>query len=153
MKSITYGEVSFGRMCRLIRDYINKEKDAQYCITVGTDSQNFDFTKTVVVVVVWKVGNGGIFFYDVRKVTKINNIRQKIFFETSLSLEMARKLADTLENAAVKCDIDIHVDAGDDGPSSKIIPEIVGWVKSCGFECKTKPESYAASSIANRYSK
>ena len=153
MKSITYGEVSFNRMCRLIKDYMLKDRDKQFCITVGTDSQNFDITKIVVVVAVWKVGNGGIFFYDLRKVSKINNIRQKIFFETSLSLEMARKLAITLENEAIKCDIDIHVDAGDDGPSSKMIPEIVGWVKSCGFECKTKPESYAASSIANRYSK
>lgn len=39
------------------------------------------------------------------------------------------------------------------GPSSKIIPEIVGWVKACGFQCKTKPDSNTASSIANKYSK
>ncbi|MGE5630081.1 MAG: ribonuclease H-like YkuK family protein [Caulobacteraceae bacterium] len=153
MKSITYGEVSFDKMCKLIKRYILSDRDKEFNITVGTDSQNFDMTKIVVVVAVWKVGNGGIFFYDLKNVSKITNIRQKIFYETSLSLEMARRLAETLKNENIKCDIDIHVDAGDEGPSSKMIPEIVGWVKACGFECKTKPESYAASCIANKYSK
>ena len=122
-------------------------------ITVGTDSQNFDITKVVLVVAIWKVGRGGIFFYDIRRVKKISNIRQKIFFETSISLEMARRLSDELKDAGMNYDIDIHVDAGDEGPSSKMIPEIVGWVKACGFGCKTKPDSYAASSIADKYSK
>ncbi|OPJ59347.1 ribonuclease H-like YkuK family protein [Clostridium oryzae] len=153
MRSLTHGEVSFKRMCHLIKKYINAAQDYKYHITVGTDSQNYDITKVVVVVAVWRVGSGGIFFYDVRKVTKITNIRQKLFYETSLSIEMAQKLSSYLEINNSNCDIAIHIDAGNDGPSSSVIPEIVGWVKGSGFNCNTKPDSYAASSIANKYSK
>ncbi|KOA18455.1 hypothetical protein CLHOM_33570 [Clostridium homopropionicum DSM 5847] len=153
MKSITFGEVSFSRMCKIVEDYISNEKESQYNITIGTDSQNYDITKVVVVVSIWRVGKGGIFFYDIKKVNKITNIGQKLFYETSLSIEMARKLEIYLQKDNKTYDMSIHVDAGNNGLSSSVIPEIVGWVKGCGFNCYTKPNSYAASSIANRYSK
>jgi predicted RNase H-related nuclease YkuK (DUF458 family) len=153
MKSITYGEVSYEKMCRIIQDYILEDTDRAYQITVGTDSQNFDFTKVVLVVAVWRVGKGGIFFYDTKNVNKMTNVRQKLLYETSLSLEMAMRLSEELLDKDLDYKIDIHVDAGEAGPSSKMIPEIVGWVKACGFGCKTKPDSYASSSIANKYSK
>ncbi|MFV9511783.1 ribonuclease H-like YkuK family protein [Tepidibacillus sp. LV47] len=87
MRSITYGEVSFERMCQIISNYISNDKGQEYKISVGTDSQNFDLTKTVIVVAVWNVGKGGIFFYDIKRVRKITNLRQKIFYETSQSIE------------------------------------------------------------------
>jgi len=153
MKSISHGEVSFSKMCHLINNYIVKAEDQEYKVTVGTDSQNFDLTKIVVVVAIWRVGKGGIFFYDIKKTRKITNIRQKLFYETSISIDMARKLSMYVNNENTIYDISIHVDAGNDGASCSVIPEIVGWVKGCGFQCDIKPDSYAASSIANKYSK
>ena len=47
----------------------------------------------------------------------------------------------------------IHVDAGKNGPSCKVIPEIVGWIHACGYKAVIKPESVAACSIADKYSK
>ncbi|NLV77640.1 MAG: hypothetical protein GX023_11860, partial [Tissierellia bacterium] len=58
-----------------------------------------------------------------------------------------------LEKEGIDFGISIHVDAGKNGQSSKLIPEIVGWIKACGFGCETKPNSYAASSIADKYTK
>jgi len=77
--SITYGEVSFDEMCRLIKEFINKEPKACYNISVGTDNQNFELTKTVLVVAVHRISKGGIFFYEIRRVRKITSIRQKLF--------------------------------------------------------------------------
>lgn len=153
MKSITHGEVSFRRMCQLIENYVKQASDCEYRITIGTDSQNYDFTKVVLVVAVWRVSKGGIFFYDIKRVNKITNLRQKLFYETSLSIEMAGRLSSFLNHGRMNYDLSIHIDAGADGASSSVIPEIVGWVKGCGFKCDTKPDSYAATSIANRYSK
>lgn len=154
MRSITYGEVSFKAMCQIIKNYILKDKNCKYKIAIGTDSQNFDITKVVAAVVVWRVGKGGIFFYDVKKINKISNLRQKIFYETSLSIDLAQKISKKLnDDDKLKCDIDIHVDIGNEGSTSSMIPEIIGWVKSCGFNCNIKPCSYAASSVANKYSK
>ena len=49
----------------------------------------------------------------------------------------------------------IHVDAGksDNGKTKELIPELVGWIKSCGYDCEVKPESFVASSIADKISK
>lgn len=153
MKSITYGDVSFKAMTQIIKNYIKSDRTCKYKISIGTDSQNFNVTKVVVVVAVWRVGKGGIFFYDIKNVDKISNLRQKIFYETSLSIELAQRLSEKLNKEVLNCDMSIHVDIGDDGLTSKMIPEILGWVRSCGFACNIKPYSYAASSIANKYSK
>lgn len=153
MHSPTYGDVSYKEMIQIIKKFISKSSHSIYDISVGTDSQNFGYTKTVVVVAVHRVGSGGIFFYDIKKVKKITNITQKLFFETSMSLEIATELSKELEKEKIDFGINIHVDAGNKGKTSKLIPEIVGWIKACGFDCHTKPDSYAASSIADKYSK
>lgn len=153
MRSPTYGEVSYEKMIYIIKKFISKSPNSVYNISVGTDSQNFEDTKTVMVVAIHRVGSGGIFFYDIKRVKKITNIAQKLFFETSMSLDIATKLLEMLQNEGIDFGISIHVDAGNNGKTSKLIPEIVGWIKSCGFDCETKPNSYAASSIADKYSK
>lgn len=153
MYSPSYGKVSYEKMISIIKNFIKKSPDSIYNISVGTDSQNFDYTKIVVVVAIHRVGNGGIFFYDIKNVRKITNISQKLFYETSNSLDIAIKLSETLEREDIDFGISIHIDAGKNGKTSKLIPEIVGWVKACGFGCETKPNSYAASSIADKYSK
>ena len=153
MRSPTHGKVTYNQMIKLIKRFIEISPGSAYNISVGTDSQNFDYTKTVIVVAIHRVGSGGIFFYDVKNVKKITNISQRIFYETSSSLDIATKLSQTLEEEGINFGISIHIDVGDKGQSSKLIPEIVGWVKACGFGCETKPNSYAASSIADKYTK
>lgn len=153
MYSPTYGKISNEKMMSIIKGFVEKSPKSSYNISVGTDSHNFQCTKTVVVVAIHRVGNGGIFFYDVKRVKKIDSISQKLFYETSISLDIATKLAMALEKKEIDFGISIHVDAGKNGPTSKLIPELVGWVKACGFNCETKPNSYAASSIADKYTK
>lgn len=157
MYSITYGEVSFEEMYRLIRAYTSQGDNVRYELAVGTDSQNFSYTKVPVTIGVHKivnnVGRGGIFFSEIKKVKKITNTKQKVLFETNLSLDYAKKLQNRFAEDGILCDIAIHVDAGYNGPTSQFVDEISGWVKSCGFLCQIKPESYMASSVANRLSK
>lgn len=153
MRSMTYGEVDITKMVKLIEKYVKEKPEYEYKISIGTDSQNFDLTKIVIVAAVHRIGNGGIFFYDVKRINKITNVRQKIFYETNLSLNLALKVSEKFNQDNFKYKPSIHVDAGDNGTSSKVIPEITAWINSMGFDCKTKPYSYAASSIANRYSK
>ncbi|NLV75502.1 MAG: hypothetical protein GX023_00715 [Tissierellia bacterium] len=153
MYSPTYGKVNYEEMIDIIKRFIKKSPESTYNISVGTDSQNFDYTKIVVVVAIHRIGNGGIFFYDIKNIKRITNISQKLFYETSNSLSVAMRLSETLEKEGIDFGISIHVDAGKNGQSSKLIPEIVGWIKACGFGCETKPNSYAASSIADKYTK
>lgn len=152
--SPTYGHVSFDEMYFLIKKFICQYPDHEYEITVGADSQNHNLTKSVLCVAVWRKGKGGIYFAETKYLKKITNIRQKLIHETSLSLELALKLTDRFKIDNLDYNITaIHVDVGKNGPTAKFISEIVGWVKACGFECKIKPHSYCASSIADRVSK
>lgn len=153
MKSPTYGEVSLKRVFEIIKEYIQSQPNEKYQITVGTDSQNFHMTKTVIVIAVWRVGKGGIFFYEVKNIKKITNLQQKIYYETSLSLDRANQLTKVLKKEKLPYDVSIHVDIGRNGPTAKVIPEIVGWVTACGYKCEIKPNSYTASGIANKFSK
>lgn len=162
MKSPTYGAVSMEKMVAIVRDYIQSDPNSQYDITIGTDSQNFDKTKIVMVIAVHRRGRGGIFFYKVTYQKRINNIRQKLTTETQLSLELADTFLEEMEKefdrsgffyAQDNITYTIHVDAGHDGKTNALIPEITAWVRANGYNVTVKPESYAASSIANKYSK
>ena len=160
MTSPTFGEVSLPQAAALIAQRV-LSAPGEYNLMIGTDSQNFDQTKVVVVVALHHVGHGGIFFYDIQHVRRISNIGQKLLFETHLSLNCAEKLVSIFEEMELDgvfqysklLNLTIHVDAGENGPSCQVIPEIIGWIKACGYEPVVKPESIAACSIANKYSK
>lgn len=157
MFSITHGEVSFDEMCQLIKMYTSQDPNAEFKIAIGTDSQNFSYTKIPVTIGIHKivnnVGCGGIFFAEIKRVPKISNMKQKLFYETNLSLKYAFKLKQILDQEEIPKQISVHIDAGYNGPSSQFIDDLTGWVKSCGFESVVKPDSYMASSVANRLSK
>ena len=163
MISPTYGKITEEKAVKILYEYYQKNKDfgSDFYLTIGTDSQNFSDTKVVVVMAMHCIGHGGIYFYEVSHVNKIENVKQKLNMETSLSLEMANKIMEIIESndkyseMFLNSNFAIHVDAGhsEKGKTKEVIPEIVGWIKACGYECVVKPDSYAASSIANRISK
>ena len=47
----------------------------------------------------------------------------------------------------------IHSDIVVNNTTNKLINEIVGWITASGFDCEIKPQSFAASSVANKLSK
>lgn len=155
MKSKTFGEVSIDKMVKLINEFIHKDKGYEYKISIGTDSQNKTLTKVVIVVAIHKVGRGGIFFYDIKHVPKITNVRQKIYYETALSLELASLLSQSFAEQNIQQDIEIHADIGNNkkGKTYELISEITGWIKGAGYSCQIKPYSTTASCIADRLSK
>lgn len=160
MVSPTNGRVSMDDIASIIRQKV-LNGHGEFNVMIGTDSQNFDQTKMVMVIALHNVGHGGIFFYEVSRVRRIENVKEKLFFETTLSLQCAGQLMEAFERLKETTGFDyekslnfsIHVDAGYNGPSCQVIPEVVGWIRACGYNAVVKPESYAACSIANKYSK
>ncbi|MBR3330166.1 MAG: hypothetical protein IKG25_03000 [Mogibacterium sp.] len=130
-------------------------------LTIGTDSQNHSSgTKIVTVISMICKGHGGIFFYtaEYRELMKI--VKQKLETETYISLETARTLIDELDNDDYhvlidNCPLSIHIDAGNapHGKTRDLIQALTGWVHAMGYECEVKPDSYSASTIADRLSK
>ena len=145
-----------------IIDYLLEDVKADYEITVGTDSQNSKDTKMVVVIAIHRKGRGGIYFYNIEYMSLISNLKQKINTETSRSLDIANTLLSTIELSLfekgyfmedLNVSFQIHCDIGKVGKTSELIKEIVSWVTGQGYVCLIKPDSYAASDIADKYSK
>ena len=160
--SPTHGELTLEKIPMYIKEYYNRMKhfDTGIHITIGTDSQNFDYTKEVSVIAVICEGHGGIFFYKVNARDRIADVRTKLRTETADSLEITEKLVEMLEEKEyeevfMNTEFSIHIDAGysEKGKTRELIPELVGWVKSMGYEAEVKPESYVASGIADKISK
>ena len=160
-KSPTYGEVDFPRILEIMKEFYERNKQYEkFHIVIGTDSQNFSDTKVVSVIVLQCEGHGGIYFYKVERVPRIQDVRQKLNYETGQSLKYADILLELMENEKyedlfLNSTFSIHVDAShsDNGKTKELIPGLVGWIHSCGYDCSVKPDSYAASSIADKISK
>jgi predicted RNase H-related nuclease YkuK (DUF458 family) len=161
--SETYGKININGIPDKILDFYqkNREIEGDFQIVVGTDSQNFSDTKMVTVIAAYKEGHGGIFFYNIEHINKIKNVKQKLNTETSKSLETMMELVNEIDAKDIYNDmkdntlLSIHVDAGwsDKGKTKELIPGLVGWIKACGYDAKVKPDSFAASSIADKISK
>lgn len=162
-KSPTHGRIEFDDIPGLLLAFFETgaHDGRDYSIMIGSDSQNFDYTKSVTAIAMVCHGHGGIFFYEVSKGPLIRDVRSKLYAETQASLEAASNLISLLEaddsytEMYDTCPISIHVDAGNSrhGRTLALIPEIVGWVRSLGYDCEVKPDSYVASSIADKISK
>lgn len=155
-------KVSRSEMIRLIAGFIAEDIANEYEITIGTDSQTGFDSKIVDVVAIHRIGHGGIFFYHTDHIKRFRTLTEKIYEETRRSLEDAQDFTDDLGLTLLEKNIDIdtlkvrfqiHCDIGHDGKTQSLIKEITAWVRSVGYDVAIKPDSYAASAIANKFSK
>ena len=106
----------------------------------------------VTAIVVHRVGKGGRYFWRRFKLDKFHTLRDRILREVLTSLDLGKILVESLrEFEDLNFDLEIHIDVGVNGKTKQMIQEVVGIVRANNFEAKTKPESYAASSVADRH--
>jgi predicted RNase H-related nuclease YkuK (DUF458 family) len=104
--------------------------------------------------VVHRLGKGARYFYHRRSQRRIVHLRQRIFFEASLSLGLAGRIAERFaQDGHAGLDVEIHLDVGPNGDTRDLIREIVGMVTGSGFDAKIKPESFGATKVADKYTK
>ena len=134
--------------------FMRAEPTRSYKVTIGTDSEIFNKTSAdfVTAIVVHRIGNGGRYFWQRDELHKLYTIRDRIMQEVIVSIETAKTVLSYLRQFdAPQFDLEVHVDVGTNGTSSKMIQEVVGMVRANNLEARTKPEAYAASSVADRY--
>ncbi len=103
---------------------------------------------------VHRLGKGGRYYYARSWERTNRSLRQRIFYETSRSLEVASQVAARLaENGFADLNVEIHCDIGMNGESKALIREVVGMVVGSGFDARIKPDSYGASTVADKYTK
>ena len=160
----TRGELTLEEVVEEIIAYIAREAKGDYDVVVGCDSSSGKTPVFPVVIVVRHLGRGGRFF--VQKVSfspkekKFFDIHSRILQEVYLSCQVALSLKEKLFQALEKAHFQplcqfryIHADIGGDKETQAMIKEVVNLISGSGFEAKIKPESYAASAIADRFTK
>jgi predicted RNase H-related nuclease YkuK (DUF458 family) len=153
-ESPTEGRLTLEQMVGSIIAYVQAEPDARYQLIVGSDSHTRHETFFVTAVVIRRVGKGGRYFFSRSRRRVIRSLRQKVFYETSLSLSVAARLTELLEASNVAdLDVEIHIDVGQQGETKDLIREIVGMVTGSGYRARIKPESFGASTVADKFTK
>lgn len=154
--SPTKGEMTLEEAFAEIIAYMKDRPQEQYKLIIGSDSQTHlaEEVTFVTAIIVHRVGKGGRFFFCRKKQRYLQSLRQRIFFETSLSLEVAGRFTGLLsENGYAHLNVEIHLDVGEKGDTRELIKEVVGMVIGSGFDARIKPDSYGATKVADRYTK
>jgi len=174
--NLSLGRISFKKVIETIFDYMAEKPDRFYDIVVGCDSSSGEKPAFPVAIVILRVGQGGRFFFkriQYSKEKKFYNLHQRVLQEILISCELALFLKEKLKervdelrsspplaNARViekpghRLNYQfryIHADIGENGKTKDMIKEVVGLIRSNGFEAKVKPESFAASVVADRF--
>lgn len=153
------GEVLFAEMLADIISFMREKPGARYRVMIGSDSNGNGTLDVVSVVAIHRVGNGGRYFWFRQRRGEIHNLRQKIYAEVEASLMLAemflpefrRKLRIAEAVLSVPFDFEIHVDVGTKGETRDLVSEITGMVRGYGYTVLIKPESAAATSVADRH--
>ncbi len=150
------GELSFDDTFIDIIHYINQSPEGAYKLIIGTDSHAYlgDNVTFVTAIIIHRIGKGGRYYFQKQKKQYMGSLRQRMYFETSLSLEVASRLTNKLANSGFEeMNIEIHLDIGEKGETREIIKELVGMVIGSGYDARIKPESYGASKVADKYTR
>lgn len=156
--SPTTGMVAVPDMVLEIAKFVGEDPAGFYSLVIGTDSQarkvdGKDEIDFVTAVVVYRKGRGARYYWRKTKLIKKPILRDKIYTETLMSLELAQKIVPLIREkiSPTKYDFEIHIDVGPLGPTREMIKEVVGMVNGNGFVAKTKPDSWGASSVADKH--
>lgn len=155
--SPTKGILDLPLLMEEVISYLKERPELSYKLIIGTDSKKYkDISVYVSVILIHRIGRGGRYFW--KKTIEKNDfsLKKRIFNEAFYSISLAKDFLNVLnlklESLKMnKLKIEIHVDVGFNGPTKEMIKEIVAMVENNGFRAFIKPESYGASSVADRY--
>ena len=156
--SPTRGRLSVDMMLKEIAQFVLGNPSSFYRLIIGTDSQvkrlngekECDY---VTAIVIHRKGSGARYFWQKHRVKAPAVLRDKIYTETTISLSTAHEIVPNIRKviSPSKYDLEIHIDVGPIGQTRDMIKEVVGMVNGNGFGAKTKPESWGASTVADKH--
>jgi len=139
-----------------ILSYIKEDEEHQYKVIVGSDSL-YRKKKTCfsTVVIAHRVGKGARFWYSREYIANYpQGIVKRIMKETYESITLMQAVQDSEIVLYVDAsDFCVHIDAGADGASIKVMHQALSFVKGMGFNAEAKPKSSIAANVADKFTK
>lgn len=160
----TQTNMSFGDVIASIKYFVKSNPDSKFKITVGSHSQvKGRATCFATGIHIHKVGYGAWCCIHKRiDPRRFTNLKEKIMMETIKTYEIISMLNEqlmdslsylSLEYKNFECVMEAHIDIGRQGETRKLIREMVGYFDGIGIGARIKPDSFVASTYANRHSK
>ena len=119
---------------------------------IGGDSHwNNGKVKFTVAIIMIKKGKGGRGYYkNIIPLQTTMTLQQRLFMETFKAVKVALWLNPLLESIGYKVN-EIHTDLNPNPnyASYEMVHTCLGYIRGMGFEGKAKPDSWAASSVAD----
>jgi hypothetical protein len=144
--------------------FMKEDEKRKYKVMIGTDSSGSseEIIDFITAVVIHRVGNGGRYFWRRINLNRFHTLRDRIIQEVLFSLDVAKEVLSALKEldgppearlagGGPQFDFEIHIDVGENGETKTVMQEVLGMVRAYNFEARVKPESYAASSVADRH--
>ena len=72
--------------------------------------------------------------------------------EAEQTIDLAQQISEKIPNIKLELHLDISNTEKGEG-TSYLANMLIGYVKGSGYECKIKPDAFAAASIADKHSK
>ena len=97
---------------------------------------------------------GGRYFYTKSKVNKkqFPELSIRMIKEAENTITLANDIMKKVPSAKLELHLDISPQENNEG-TSHLANMLIGYVKGSGYECRVKPDAFAAASIADRHSK
>tara|TARA_Y100000310_G_scaffold234036_1_gene236946 strand:+ start:2421 stop:2945 length:525 start_codon:yes stop_codon:yes gene_type:complete len=160
--SPSLGKLSLNQVIQAVLNLMQKNPKDKFRLIIGTDSEAHGFENgrekgkaDFVSAIIWHhIGHGGRYFWQRYQIDKLKTLRQRIYQEVNFSLNLAQNVLAKLQKSdkeKILANLEIHVDAGQNGPTRDMLKEVIGMVRGYGFSCYTKPESFGASCVADKH--
>ena len=166
--NLHHKEMVFEDVFRNIKSFMEQQPIADYKLMLGTDSQVHPrLTRFITGIVIQRLGRG-VWACATKTIVerKMTQLHERISYETSLTEEIASLFTEHHKDELIQLilphiydgatfSIEGHIDigAGKKNRTREFVREMTGRIESSGLEPKIKPESFVASSYANRYTK
>ena len=139
-----------------VKEFIrNSTKES--AVYVGCDSQSGRHkgkrvSRFVTVVVIHKnSANGAKVFHRIDNMPLFKSNRERLMKEVELAVQIAYEISDVVGDRPFEVHLDIN--SKETEFSNVVIKEAVGWVSGMGFTARTKPDAFAATCAADKFTR
>lgn len=160
--------LSFEQVFERIVQFMKRDPRGIFRLMIGTDSQiHSHYTRFITGIVLHQERKGA--WACIRRMAfprKINNLHERISFETSLTEDIVAMFTENRKSqlidivlphiykgASFSMEGHIDIGSGKRNKTSLFVEEMVSRIEAMGIEPKIKPESFVASTYADRFTK
>jgi predicted RNase H-related nuclease YkuK (DUF458 family) len=140
-----------------IIEQIRKHTLLNGTVYIGTDSF-FIKNKCIFATAICLYGadkqKGGRYFYIKTSLNKkqFPELSIRMIKEAENTINLANHIVELIPTAKLELHLDISPQENNEG-TSHLASMLVGYVRGSGYECRIKPDAFAAASIADKHSK